>query len=193
MVHMDYISIPEGCLSDLIHAYRLDYELSRQHRPQDVVVVAGYNDLLLNNSREFIMEGYQHLSELVLGHDKDSNNTFAVATLLYPPRLSWFADNGDKPRHYSNKLEKIDWLNSQIHELNVSNSVPDYPRFHTYGVRTATRSRVDVFGYEHQTHTKAHRWEHWAEQGRRWKLNLRAERKFKMGTALTKYFSLNTR
>ena len=157
------------------------------------MVVAGYNDLLLNNSREFIMEGYQHLSELVLGHNKDSNNTFAVATLLYPPRLSWFADNGDKPRHYSNKLEKIDWLNSQIHELNVSNSVPDYPRFHTYGVRTATRSRVDVFGYEHQTHTKSHRWEHWAELGRRWKLNLRAERKFKMGTALTKYFSLNTR
>ena len=132
-----------------------------------------------------------------MGHDKasnqDSNNTFAVATLLYPPRLSWFPDNGGMPRNFSNKLEKIDWLNSQIHELNLSNSVPDYPRFHTYGVRTANRTRFDVYGYEHQTHVKSHRWEHWAEQGRARKLNLRAERKFKMGTALTNYFSLNTR
>ena len=112
---------------------------------------------------------------------------------MYPPCISWFPDNGALPRHYSNRLEKIDWLNSQIHELNVSNSVPDYPRFHTYGVRTATRKRVDLYGYEHQTHTKSHRWEHWVELSRSRKLNLRADRKFKMGTALTNYFSLNTR
>ena len=105
MVHVDYITIPEGCLADLVHAFRLDYELPKQQKPLDVVVVAGYNDLLKNNSREFIMEGYGQLSELVKGLGKD--NTLAVATLVYPPSLCWFPDNGVLPRNYRNRLEKI--------------------------------------------------------------------------------------
>ena len=96
------------------------------------------------------------------------------------------------PFSFKNNLEKINWLNSQIHDLNVLNSVPDYPRFHTYGVRTATRFYTDVYGYEHQTHLKTHRWEHWEEASRSNKLNLKPDRKFKMGTALNKYFALNT-
>ena len=79
-----------------------------------------------------------------------------------------------------------------MYELNISNSVPDYPRFHTYGVRTSNRKKVDMFGDEHVDHIKTHRWEHWDEKNRIDKLNLIPERKFKMGTALSKYFSLNT-
>ena len=89
-------------------------------------------------------------------------------------------------------MEKINWLNGQIHELNMSNSAPDYPRFHTYGVRTANRTRVDFFGNTQVTHVKSHKWEHWEELDRTAKLNLIPERKFKLVTSLTKYFSLNT-
>ena len=196
MLHVDYITIPEGCIEDLVHAFRLDYELSEQQKPLDVVIVAGYNDLLKNNSRTFIMEGFRHLSDLVLNLGKSkqpgNKNTFAVASFLYPPSLSWFPDNGEMPLSFKNNLEKINWLNSQIHDLNVLNSVPDYPRFHTYGVRTATRFYTDVYGYEHQTHLKTHRWEHWEEASRSNKLSLKPDRKFKMGTALNKYFALNT-
>ena len=85
MMHIDYITIPEGCVEDLVHAFRLDYELSEHHRPLDVVVSAGYNDLLMNKSRTFIMEGFRHLSDIVLNLGKDvppgRKNTFAVASL----------------------------------------------------------------------------------------------------------------
>ena len=74
----------------------------------------------------------------------------------------------------------------------MSNAAPDYPRFHTYGVRTANRDRLDIFGNNLVTHVKSHKWEHWGELGRTDKLNLIPERKFKLGTSLTKYFSLNT-
>ena len=196
LLHVDYITIPEGCIEDLVHAFRLDYELSEQQNPLDVVIVAGYNDLLKNNSRNFIMEGFRHLSDIVLNLGKTKHpgikNTFAVASLLYPPRLAWFPDNGATPLSYKNDLEKINWLNGQIHELNLLNSVPDYPRFHTYGVRTATRTFTDVYGYEHQRHVKSHRWEHWEVASRTNKLTLKPERKFKIGTALNNYFALNT-
>ena len=162
----------------------------------DVVVVAGYNDLLMNHSRTFIMEGLRHLSELVLNLGKnvqpDIVNTYAVASLMYPPCLSWFPDNGVMPHGFRDNREKINWLNSQIHELNISNSVPDYPRFHTYGVRTSTRTRTDRYGYVHQTHLKSHRWEHWEAGNRTSKRCLKPEKRFKMGTALNKYFALNT-
>ena len=70
--------------------------------------------------------------------------------------------------------------------------MPFYPRFHTYGVRTATRTFTDVYGYEHQRHVKSHRWEHWEVASRTNKLTLKPERKFKMGTAINNYFALNT-
>ena len=62
MIHADYITIPEGCIEDLVLAFRLDYELLNHQKPLDVLVVAGYNDLLKENSRHFIMEGLKHLS-----------------------------------------------------------------------------------------------------------------------------------
>ena len=187
MIHADYITIPEGCIEDLVLAFRLDYELLNHHKPLDVLVVAGYNDLLKEHSRHFIMEGFKHLSQLVsnLGKDKHPlvKNSFAVSTLIYPPRLSWFPDNGPPPSYLNNYLEKINWLNKEIHQLNIANCVPDYPRFHTYGVRTDNTS---------QDRKKSHRWGHWEEQTRACKLHLKQERIYKMGEAINKYFALNT-
>ena len=196
LLHVDYITIPEGCIEDLVHAFRLDYEMSEQHRPLDVLVVAGYNDIKKNHSRSFIMDGFKHLSELVLNNGKNKNpgivNTYAVASLMYPPALAWFPDNGVMPYDFQDNLEKISWLNSQIQLLNVTNSASDFPRFHTYGVRTDNSSRMDVYGYEHQSHTKSHRWGHWEEGIKTRKMNLKPARKFKMGTAINNYFALNT-
>ena len=80
LLHVDYITIPEGCLEDRVHAFRLDYELSEQLRPSDVFVVAGHNDFMKNQSRSFIMQGLKHLSELVLSNGK--NKTLSILMLL---------------------------------------------------------------------------------------------------------------
>ena len=112
--------------------------------------------------------------------------------MMYPPQLAWFYDNGPEPYNYSNQKDKIDWLNARIHQLNLVNSVPMYPRFHTYGVRTATRRSMDLFGQEHHLKVKSHRWEHWQEVETADMLHLRSDRRFTMGRALNKYFVLRT-
>ena len=89
-------------------------------------------------------------------------------------------------------MEKINWLNSQIHELNIKNLCPYYPRFHTYGVRTSTRSSKDRYGNVHVYHVKSHRWEHWREQEKTNMLHLRNDRRFKMGAAVNHYFIQRT-
>ena len=54
-----------------------------------------------------------------------------------------------------------------------------------------TRKWYDQYGQHHVTSAKSYRWEHWreAEPGRM--LHLRNDRRFKMGTALTNYFTFN--
>ena len=121
-----------------------------------------------------------------------AHNTVAVASLMYPPQLAWYPDNGRQPPNYLNQMEKIDWLNQEIHEVNVENRVPEYPRFHTFGVRKATRKSVDRFGHVTFTSVKSHRWEHWRETDPTRMLHLSNVRRFKMGGAVNKYFILRT-
>ena len=156
----------------------------------------GYADLLKGHSRKFMMDCLQLFtsSVLELGKEKhpDSPNTIAVATLLYPPKLAWFYDDGREPPNYVNEMEKIDWLNAKIKELNLANSAPFYPRFHTYGVRKDTRYYYDRYGYRHQYEKRSHRWEHWLESAKREKLHLRDDRRMKMGSAVNEYFIQRT-
>ena len=195
-MHTDYITVPGGCIDELYNAFRLDQKLLPAAKPLDVVLVMGYNDLVKGHSRQFIMDCFEVFSELVLRLAKQNHpdipNTLAIASIMYAPQLSWFPDNGPEPLNYQNQMEKIDWLNARIHELNLKNSCPSYPRFHTYGVRTATRSTHDRYGYLHQYKVKSHRWEHWREQTRSNMLHLRNDRVFKMGTAVNNYFILKT-
>ena len=113
-MHTDYITIPGGCIDELFNAFRLDQKLLLPAtKPIDCVLVMGYNDLVKGHSRQFIMDMFEVFSKLVLEMGKQSHpatpNTLAVASLMYPPQLQ-------------NKLEKIDWLNARIHELNLTNS-----------------------------------------------------------------------
>ena len=112
--------------------------------------------------------------------------------MMYPPQLAWLYDNGPEPANYSNEKEKIDWLNTKIHELNIENSCPSYPRFHTYGVRTSTRSTTDMYGNVNVYNVKTHRWEHWRETDKTNMLHLRNDRRFKMGKAVNNYFISHT-
>ena len=195
-MHVDYITIPGANIEDLMHAFRLDFEQKHHTKPMDVLIVAGYNDLVDNHGRDYIMYRYKEFVKLVMGLGKEMHpnipNTVAVASLLYPPQLTWYPDNGQPPANHVNRMEKLVWINQAIHELNLANNVPDYPRFHTYGIRTATRRSKDVYGQEHHRHTKTHRWEHWRELDPTRMLHLRDDRRFKMGTAANKYFILKT-
>ena len=109
--HKDYITIPEACIEDLVHAFRLDYEHQQHNKAMDVVLVAGYNDLLKGHSKRFILHGMKEFASIVLELGKhlhpESNNTVTIAGLMYPPRLAWFPDDGREPPGYQNKIDKI--------------------------------------------------------------------------------------
>ena len=195
--HVDYVTIPGADINTLRSAFRLDYMEKPHSKPLDVVMVAGYNDLLEGTNREYILHEFERFADLVkmcgLRSHPDSSNSVAIASLMYPPQIAWFPDNGAFPQsNYDNQIHKIDWLNQKIHLLNMENRVPLYPRFHTYGVRTATRYRTDEFGELHQYVTKSHRWEHWREADRGNMLHLTDVRRFKMGQAINNYFRINT-
>ena len=83
----------------------------------------------------------------------------AVATLLYPPCLTWLQDNGPEPTKYQNQKAKIDFLNGGIEDLNLSNGVCEVPGLHKFGIKSCTRKNKDKFGKEHHKVIRKHRWE----------------------------------
>ena len=194
ILHSDYLTIPGASIHTLTNAFRIEYVDTQHGRPLDVCIVAGYNDLVRNYSKEYILHKLQKLADMILVATVcQVKNTVAISTLMYPPQLSWFPDNGPVPYPgYLNQREKIDWLNSAINQENRRNNVPEFPGFHTYGVRTATRKYTDQYGQVHQRVVKAHRWEHWREQDPASMLHLRNDRRIKMGIAINKYFIFNT-
>ena len=195
-MHTDYVTIPGASMDTLFKAFRLECAMLPLDKPMDVVLVLGYNDLVKGHSRDWMMDCLNcftsFISELANKNHPGIPNTVAIATLMYPPQLAWFHDNGPEPANYVNEKEKIDWLNKQIHELNLKNSCPFYPRFHTYGVRTSSRTFTDRYGNKHVYSVKYHRWEHWREEDRANMLHLRNDRRFKMGQAVNNYFILRT-
>ena len=196
LVHVDYLTIKGGYIHELIEAFMLEYEHHSQAKPLDVVLVAGYADLLRGHGRDFIYEGFQHFCDRVLSVGAkiapNAKSTVAIASLMYPPKLAWFRDNGTEPYRYENRKKKINWLNSKIDQLNLRNSITIYPGFHTYGLRVDNITTTDDHGVEVKQHTKSHRWGHWAEGPRREKFTLTTDRKFKMGQALNNYFLYRT-
>ena len=191
IMHTDYITIPDAPLPDLLHAFRLDYELTPRPKPLDVVLVAGYVDMMRGFDKEYIVRGYRKFSETVLSlpnKDPEAKNCFTIASLMYPPSQCWLPDNGPTPFRYDNKLEKFDWLNQEIKAINDENGSVPYPGFHSYGIRTDTHRSSDKNGIEQITRTRSHRWEHWAEPARRDKFTLRTDRRFKMGKAINNFF-----
>ena len=95
-------------------------------------------------------------------HHPDKPNTFAVATLLYPPQLCWFPDNGFLPNpHYVNRLDEMQWLNTQLMEFNESNGCLRVPHVHKFGVCIDNRSNKDQYGQVSVRHRVFHRWGQW--------------------------------
>ena len=196
VMHCDYISIPGATIDTLSQAFRLDYVEKIHSRPLDVVLVAGYNDIVIGRSRESIMDSFLRFTNVVKNAGStlhQENNTVAVSDFMYAPQFSWFPDNGPLPsNHQGNQIEKLHWLNQAILALNLDNNITEFHRMHKYGLRDYTRKYVDQYGQEHQRKVKCHRWEHWREIDRASMLHLRNDRRFKMGAAINKYFILRT-
>ena len=68
---------------------------------------------------------------------QNARNELVVTTLLNPPKLTWFEDNGARPAGHINRLE-ITVINEWIVEFTQGNGNAT-PRFHHCGVKYGRR------------------------------------------------------
>ena len=200
MLHIDYLTIAGADIRTLAEAFKREYRDLPPGRPMDVILVAGYTDLVEGADKELIMLNYRVFAELVGGserrasnYDPNITNSVVITTLMYPPKVAWLEDNGPEPTEgYVNRKEDIDWLNAQIKTLNEIYHADHPPCLHTFGVRTGKKTRIAEGGKMETTQSKSHRWQHWREANPADMMNLTPERIFKVGAALNNYFLFNT-
>ena len=135
-VHIDWLSVCDATIAEMEHAWLCDYK--NQPRPMRVLVTAGLVDLARGKTRDEIVEMFMHFKETVEKQNRfhpQVKNEFVIATILNPPRFTWFADNGPPPRNHQNLLSEIKELNSWIVFYNNQNGKSMTPRFHRFGVK----------------------------------------------------------
>ena len=101
VLHMDEICISGARVRDLRHAFEAEY--GALHRPVDVVLVAGLNNILEGQDAGRIM------FEIAEFHSRVKNiagSSFAVCTLPFPPSMSILPDD----QHHRVKREATETL-----------------------------------------------------------------------------------
>ena len=185
--HVDWLTIPGGKISDLDLGWRVDYH--REKRPMRILLVAGLNDLMKGGTRESVMRSITHFQHMVQQQDRyhpSAKNQFAVAPLLCPPKLVWYADNGPMPHgHLGNRKEELEQLNNDILSFNAQNGMLHVPHFNTLGVRR-TKYWFDDGSFRNICQ---HRMNHWrASEPLHDKVHLVDSLRVRMGRMVLSYF-----
>ena len=192
LVHVDWSTSPGATIQDLLLMWRADYW--GETKPMDVLVIGGLNNLLRGeNEDRFISRLDDFYNAVVAQGEKRGHrnkNTFAVATLFYPPILCWFEKNGRIPhKEYTNNIEMMTRLNDRIMRMNqrifteqkaiyveendgmTAGDFSRAPKFHTFGVRN-----------------RKHRMEWYRERNPSKKLHLTDRHRSTLGRAAGTYF-----
>ena len=184
--HVDWLTIPGAKIEDLLFAWRLDYH--REPRPMRVLLVAGLNDLIKGGNQESVQREIERFKINVDHQNRyhpDKENSFSVATILNPPKLVWFPDNGPAPPGHHNRLVELAEINGWISDFNQSNCKEAVPRFQTWGVRSSYKVLQDGSKWDFKTH----RWNEWRQtEPDDDKLHLADKMRVKMGKSVVKYF-----
>ena len=138
-IHVDWNTIPGATIPTLQHAWQVDYKKYR--RPMRILLVAGVNDLLKGGTFTSITNSILTLKQTVdlqNQYHPSKQNELVVATILNPPKLCWFPDNGAPPPGHRNRLQEITEINKWIVEFNDSYGNLT-PRFHRFGVKSGRK------------------------------------------------------
>lgn len=138
-LHVDWVTIPGASIPTLEYAWTMDYKKSA--RPMRILLSAGLNDLLKGGTKDSLTNSILHLKNTIDDNNKyhpHTKNELVVATVLNPPKLAWFPDNGPPPPGHNNRLEEIMDINNWIVEFNKGYD-NFTPRFHRFGVKRGRR------------------------------------------------------
>ena len=186
-IHIDWITICGGSILELEHAWLRDYK--NQTSSMRILLVAGVEDLARGQTRDQVVESFMHFKLTVI--DRQSRkipgikNELVIATILNPPKLVWFQDNGPQPRHHRNMLPDIKELNNWIIFFNKQNGKDITPRFHRYGVRDGWT--VDREGK--RVRIKRHIMSQWCSaEPITERIHLNTDMRIRLGVAVTRHF-----
>ena len=153
-----------------------------------ILLSAGLNDLIQGGTRHTVMDAVRQFKEVIDDQNRyhpNAKNEFAVATLINPPKLVWFSDNGASPIGHINRLQEIKDLNDDIIQFNSNNNMWYAPRFQMLGVRKTKKWYEDGSFI----HFKTHRWEAWrATEPIHDLLHLNDQMRIRMGRGVVRYF-----
>ena len=138
-LHVDWVTIPGATIPTLETAYQVDY--AKYKRPMRVLLVAGINDLLRGGTKLTLTNSILQLKNCIddqNSYHPEIKNELVVATLLNPPKLTWFPDTGPPPPGHRNRLQEIREINDWIVEFNRGYG-NNTPRFHRFGVKVGRR------------------------------------------------------
>ena len=184
-VHIDWLTVCGATISDLQYAWELDY--GKSTRPMRILLSAGLNDLARGKTRTAVVASILQFRTVVDRQNQyhpHTNNEFVVATVLNPPKLVWFEDNGPPPPDHKNLLNEIKELNSWIVYFNQQRDKIT-PRFHRFGVKDGTRRDKDGKFQKVKCHLM-NRWRQTEPDSD--KLHLSDKWRVRMGTAVTRHF-----
>ena len=180
-IHIDWVTVCGATIMELERAWLLDYRYER--RPMRILICAGIEDIARGRSRDEIVEDLMHFKIAVDNqnvHHPDKRNEMVIATVLNPPKYTWFTDNGHPPRNHHNHLDDIRELNSWITYFNGQNGKNITPRFHRFGVKDCASRDADG----RRVRIKKHIFSHWNPDHFLLKDKLRV----KLGTAVVRHF-----
>ena len=134
--HIDWLTVCGATIPELETAWLADYR--KQVRPMRILISAGTDDFAMGRTRDEVVESLMHFKNAVDKQNEyhpEVKNEFVVATLLNPPKICWFPDNGPAPANHTNMLADLKEINSWIINFNKWNGKDITPRFHRFGVR----------------------------------------------------------
>ena len=183
--HTDWLTIPGGTINDLNLGWRQDYQ--HEWRPMRVLLVAGLNDIIKGGDFNSVTQAITRFKNVVLVQNEvhpGLTNQFTVATILNPPKVVWFPDDGPTPAGHVDRSKLLNDLNTWIDQFNLENGRTYVPRFHLLGTRTTTKRVKGV-----RQEVKTHRWNEWRQsEPRHDMLHLNDKMRVKMGRQVVRYF-----
>ena len=185
--HVDWVTVPGATIPELEFAWSVDYHHVKA--PCRILLVAGLTDLLESGSKDVVMDSFKKFKKTVDHqnyHHPGAANQFAVAPLIFPPKVAWFRDNGPLPNgHGGCRENEISKLNDLILNFNAQHGLPFVPHFNTLGVRRY-KKYYDDGSWRMVVH---HRMNQWSQtEPRHEKLYLGEALKIRMGKMVVKYF-----
>ena len=187
-LHIDWLTISGATIKELEYAWQLDY--AKYTRPMRILLSAGLADLVQGRSRTDIVADILHFWAVVNKQNDYhllTKNEFVVATILNPPKLVWFEDNGPPPPNHVNMLSELKELNSWIAYFNQQKDKLT-PRLHRFGVKNGTQKVYPKEGVPHTVRVQHHLMKQWEAVPVRDKLYLSDTWKVRLGLAVVRHF-----